>query len=206
MPAALPTINAWSVDVTNIFLNWQYVNKSTTQYYNLYGSSTWNGSYTKMIGNISNYPSKDLAAGSVLVQVPRAEFSIATSQPWFFKVTSVSNGVESSLSASPFLAVDALDTVYRERWTDDDSPVYKNLVIVVSGSNFPVSIKEQLGRDANYMTVSTTATVTMAINSQYNDLITITTTTPFTIPRHDLRIDSLWFNGSATVTIFVSGN
>lgn len=203
---ALPRINVWSCDVNNIYLIWQATQKSTIAYWNLYGCSTYGGVYTKMIGNISN-DEAPLTPGSVLTQVNRTKFSIATTQPWFFKITSVTTGgVESTLSASTAYAVDALDAVYRERWTDDDSPVYKNIVVSTSGTNFLVDVHDQLGRDANFIQVSTTATVTMAINSQYNDTVTITSAAPFLLPRHALRVDSLYFNGSATVTIFVSGN
>ena len=105
---SLPQINLWSVDTTNIFLNWSATNRSTIVTYNLYGSATVNGSYTLKQGYITNSPAS-LTPGSVLVTVSRASLSIGATDGYFFKITSVdTSNAESSLSASPLYAVEPL--------------------------------------------------------------------------------------------------
>jgi len=203
--ATLPEINVWSVDSSNIILSWKSQFKSSYKSFNLYGCSTYNGVYTLVQSYIPNVASS-MAPGSVLVTVSRSALGIASSQPYFFKITSINfSNSESSISASPFVAVDAADDVFRNRVSDNNNPVYKFFTVSSTGTPTFIDVQRQLGRLANYLKVITTGNITVQINSPQNDSITVTSTAPLEILKSTLTIESLYITGSATVTVLVTG-
>jgi len=125
----------------------------------------------------------------------------------FFKITSVDpSGVESSVGSSPFVSVDSLDDVFKERLTDDDNPVYKNIPKTISGAtDTEINISQLLGRDANYMEVTTDAEFTLRLNSKFNDPVTVTAAKGLLIRRNVLRINKVFVSGTATFNLFVTG-
>lgn len=217
----IPNINIWSVDPTNIFLNWQIVTPDVIQSYNLYGSPAYNGTYTLLQTMIPNGPpartsfAYSMAPGSVLVKIVRSLYTIAVDQPYFFKITSIINGVESAVSDSNFVSVDPLD-VYKERRADDFNPVYKNIaVLVLNGTTEQfVDIERILDRQANFVQIRSDQPIVVRWNSSWNDPIDIPATSaaiPYVqFDRRAITIKSAYIDNTsgsdATVSIFVSGN
>lgn len=207
---AIPRINVWSVDSENIYLNWRVQDFSDIMSWNLYGDPTTTVT-TKRIGEIPNIvTNKNVAAGVVLQKVSRVDFSIDPSQPFFFKITSVDpSGIESNLVDSLFVSVDSLDDVFKERTTDDDNPVYKNIIKSFGVTTDElVNVNQLLGRDANYMEVTTSADFTLKINSAFNDGILVTAANGLLLRRNVLRINRVFAtigSGTADVNFLVTG-
>jgi len=209
---ALPQINVWSVDQNSIFLNWPVQDISTVNKYNLYGSASTAGPFTLRIANIPNIvTNRTVAAGAVLVEVSRTDFSIDPSQPFYFKITSIDpSDVESSLGLSPFVSVDSLDDIFKQRLTDDDNPVYKNIMDTVDTGDVDkeIDINQLLGRDANYIEIKTDNDFSVKLNSKFNDPISVSSATGFLLRRQTLRINTIFVSGggaNAAAEIFVSG-
>lgn len=207
----IPNINVWSVDSDYIILVWKVQERDTIKSYNLYGSATSAGVYTLVEGSIPNV-AHPLSPNSVLVKISRASISLAADAPYFFKITSVSmNNTESNLAASVFVAVDALDDVFRNRWTDDNSPVYKSaaLSLTHTTTNFEYDVVKLLGRQANYLRIETSHDVSLRINSTSNDAVIVSSTHPFLPDRGAISASKLFFStidGNATINLFISGN
>lgn len=206
-------ISVYQVDSASIYLMWPVDNTGTVSTWNLYGSSTYNGTYTLIETNIPNYANSVVAPGSVFVSLTRAALSIADDQPFFFAITSVSpQGAESSLDTTQFKAVDALESVIRERMMDNINPVYKNVTVsVASGANGQfVDLERILGREASYLRISTDQDVLVALNSSTNDQILVrSSTSPFILAKSDLGVKSAYLtfvSNTASVTFFVSGD
>lgn len=207
----IPNINVYSVDDENIILVWKAVERDTVKSWNLYGSATSGGSYTAVESYIPNL-AHPMSPGSVMAKVSRDSLSLAADAPYFFKITSVDmSNAESTLGDSPFVSVDALDDVFRNRWTDDNSPVYssKTLSLTHTVTNQLFDVIQILGRQANYLRIHTTHDIKVRLNSQSNDEILVTSNTPFMPDRHTIAVSSLYVStvaSNATVQIFVSGN
>ena len=210
---ALPEINVYQVDSESIMLNWKVQDVDTVKTWNLYSSSTYNGVYTLLQSKIPNMViRKDIAPGAVFVILKRAALGITASAPIYFKITSVSPAnVESSVASSNFVAVDALDDVNRNRMADNTNPVYKNITMTVASGelNKFVDVVRILGREANYVKVTSDVSVSVKFNSANNDAVTVNPTPPFELPKGDLGVSAIYLSfvaATANVNIFVSGN
>jgi len=217
----LPNINVWHVDPTNIFLNWKIVTPDVVQAYNLYGAPAYDGVYTLLQPSIPNGPpakgsfAANMAPGSILAKIVRANYGIALDQPYFFKITSLINGVESAIADSNYVSVDPLD-VYKNRMSDDFNPVYKNIaVIVLNGTTEQfVDIERILDRQANFVQIRSDQPIVIRWNSAWNDPIKIAASTaslPYVqFDRRAITIKSAYIDNTsgsdAHVQIFVSGN
>lgn len=207
----IPNVNVWSVDSEHIFLNWKVQERDSIKAYNLYGCSTSGGSYTLVEGSVPNV-AHPMSPGSVLVKVSRADLSLSADAPYYFKITSIDmEDNESSLASSSFVSVDALDDVFRNRFTDDNSPVYssKTLSLTHTVTNQLFNVVQILGRQANYLRITTNHDITVRINSPNNDPILVTSTTPFLPDKQSITAATLYFStvsNNATVQVFVSGN
>lgn len=212
MAITLPEINIWDMTSTNIVLTWPAVNRSDTLYYKLYGCATYSGAYTLVQDKISNIADAR-SPGSVMVILTRAALSIASDQPYFFKITSVNfSAVESSIGSSNFVSVDA-SGVYRARVQDDRNPVYKNFNLSIPNGTTAqlVDVKRVLGREANFVEITTDNAIKVQFNSNTNDLRAVTATVPFeSASNGTLVVTSIYVSNTsgstATVQIFVSGN
>lgn len=206
----IPNINVYSVDSGNIILVWKAVDRDTVKTWNLYGCATSGGSYA-LIESLPNM-AHPMSPGSVMAKVSRTALSIAADAPYFFKITSTNmSDVESSLGSSSFVSVDALDDVFRNRWSDDNSPVYssKTLSLVHTVTNQLFDVVQILGRQANYLRVLTDKDITIRLNSPSNDPILVTSTTPFIPDRQSIAVSSIYISTvsqNASVQVFVSGN
>jgi len=207
----IPNVNVWSVDSDYIILVWKVKERDTFKSYNLYGCTTSGGSYSLVEGSIPNV-ANPMSPGSVLVKISRSALSLAADAPYFFKITSVDmSDSESDIDDSEFISVDALDDVFRNRWADDNSPVYKSatLSLAHSATNVEYDIVQLLGRQANCLRIETTKNVSVRINSTNNDAILITDAHPFLPDRGAILASKLFFttvSENATVNVFVSGN
>jgi hypothetical protein len=207
----IPNVNVWSVDSEHIYLNWKVQDRDTIKAYNLYGCDTSGGSYTLVQESVPNN-ANPMSPGSVLAKVSRSDLSITADAPYFFKITSIDmEGSESSIASSDFVAVDALDDVFRNRWTDDNSPVYssKTVTLAHTTTNQLFNVVQILGRQANYMRITTSKDITIRINSPSNDPILVTKEMPFFPDKHAISASSIYFSTvseNATVQVFVSGN
>lgn len=206
----IPNINVYSVDSENIILVWKSVDRDTVKSWNLYGSATSGGSYT-LVEALPNM-AHPMSPGSVMSKVSRDSLSLASDAPYYFKLTSTNmSGTESSLASSPFVSVDALDDVFRNRYTDDNSPVYssKTLSLVHTVTNQLFDVVQILGRQANYLRVLTDKDITVRLNSPSNDPILVTSTSPFIPDRQSISVSSIYVSTvsqNASVQVFVSGN
>jgi hypothetical protein len=211
MPITIPEINVWDVTSQNIGLTWSMSNRSDTQYYNLYGCATYNGVYALVQSNIPNV-ADPRTPGSVYVNVVRSAAGIATDQPYYFKITAVDfSGSESAVAASNFVSVDPHD-VYRAREQDDRNPVYKSLTLAVPTgmTNMFVDVKRILGREADYIKITTDQNISVKFNSSTNDAVPVDSTSPFIILQWTLVVTSIYVTNSsgstANITILVTGN
>lgn len=210
---AIPEISVYTVDSSNIILNWTVDKSGTVRTWNLYQSATYNGTYTLVQSNIPNcVTNKNIAGGAVFVQISRAALGIATDAAVFFKITSVdATGAESALSSSNFKSVDALEDIYRERMCDDVNPVYKSVAvtIIAGNANIFVDLQRILGREANYTRITTDNDVLVRFNSSSNDTVLVRSTAPLILDKNDLAVKSAYLSyvtATANVTIFVSGD
>jgi hypothetical protein len=202
---ALPKINLWSDDSTQIRLVWNS-NPATDGIYafNLYGCATYNGTYTLLQSHIPNSPNK-LTPGSVLVSILRSSIPINTDQPYYFTITSLtSTGTESA--QGPFIAVDALADVFKERINDAYNPVYKDIIIPMCGGIMCTNIEQLLGRPANYVEVYSATATFITFNSSTNDQIPIAAGVRRKFDRQTITVSSICVGpGSGNVEVFVSG-
>jgi len=210
---AIPEISVYQVDSTNIILNWAVDKTGSVYSWNLYGSGTYNGTYTIRQTKIPNVVTKkDICPGNVFAVIPRASLGIASDAPMYFKITSVAkNGTESTLANSKFVAVDALDDVIRNRMSDNINPVYKSVTVaIVSGNtNIFVDLQRILGREASYTRITTDNDVFVKFNSSANDNVLVRSSTPLILEKGDLAVKSAYLtfiSANANVTIFVSGD
>jgi hypothetical protein len=207
----IPNINVWSVDSDYIILVWKVQDRDTIKSYNLYGCATSAGVYTLVEGSVPNV-AHPMSPNSVMVKISRASISLAPDAPYFFKITSVDiGGVESNIASSEFISVDALDDVFRNRWTDDNSPVYKSATIALTHTtaNYEYDVVQLLGRQANYLRIETSQEVSLRINSTSNDPILVSDKHPFIPDRGAISASKLFFStvgGNATINLFISGN
>lgn len=207
----IPNVNVWSVDSEHIYLNWKVQDRDSVRSYNLYGCDTSGGSYALIEAGIPNIVNP-MTPGSVLVKVSREALEIDEDAPYFFKITSIGmSGSESALVDSEFVSVDALDDVFRNRWTDDNSPVYTSRTLSLTHTvvNSSFNVVQLLGRQANYMKITTNHDITVRINSPSNDPILVTASNPFIPDRHAISASVLYFStvsNNATVQVFLSGN
>jgi hypothetical protein len=207
----IPNINVYSVDSKNIILVWKSQDKDTVKSWNLYGCATATGSYALVEGYIPNM-AHPMSPGSCMAKVSRQALSLGSDAPYFFKLTSVDmSGTESNIASSAYVSVDALDDVFRNRFTDDNSPVYssKSVSLNHTVTNQLFDVVQILGRQANYIRVLTSHDVSIKLNSQSNDSILVSSNSPFIPDRQSIAVSSIYLstvNGNATVQIFVSGN
>ena len=194
-------------------MNWPVDKTGSVYSWNLYGSSTYGGAYTLVQSRIANcVTKKDIGPGAVMAVIPRTALSLAADAPYYFKITSVAkNGTESLIASSKFVAVDALDDIVRNRQTDNNNPVYRSIVqaIAAGNTNIFVDIQRILGREANYVRVTTDNDVTIKFNSSANDALVVRSTAPLILEKGDLAVRSAYLSfvsANANVTIFVSGN
>lgn len=197
----LPEINVYAVNSKEILLNWFVVDDYAT--FNLYGCATFGGSYTLIEENIPNV-SHAITPQAVLTKVLRSTLGIESDAPYYFKITGVDvAGNESDINDSLATSVDALDTINNNRMTDDNAPVYKSIIFSVTGTDQLVDVTRQLGRHANYCKIVLSGgSATVKFNSKENDAVPL----PVELPQHALVIDKMYFSGSASVQIFVTGN
>jgi hypothetical protein len=207
----IPNINVWSVDSDYIILVWKVQDRDTIKSYNLYGCATSGGVYTLVEGSVPNV-AHPMSPNSVMVKISRSSISLAADAPYFFKITSVDmSGVESNIASSEFISVDALDDVFRNRWTDDNSPVYKSVTIALTHAttNYEYDVVQLLGRQANYLRIETSHSVSLRINSTSNDSVLVSDKHPFIPDRGAISVSKLFFStvgGNATINVFISGN
>lgn len=212
---ALPEIRIWSMDKNTIYLNWKCEIPNGFQSFNLYGCPNYDGVYTLFQEKIANI-SHPLSPGCVMAKVVKADYGIASDQPYFFKITSIdANNVESNIANSNFISVDPLD-VYKHRLSDDFNPVYKNIALtVLNGTTLQfVDIERLLDRQANFVQIRTDQDIKIRWNSSFNDPINIsasTTSEPFQqFDRRAITIKSAYIDNTsgsdALVELFVAGN
>lgn len=213
---ALPEINVFSVDQENIYLNWKVKDADVVQSYNLYGCATYAGVYTLIQAKVPN-TAHPISPSNVLAKVVRATAAIAVDQPYFFKITSINGaGVESNIATSKFISVDSLDDIFKQRVSDDNNPVYKNITLSIPGGTVKqfVDIERILGRDANFVQIRTSLALGVRWNSGFNDPVTIAASSAsapyYQLDKQALLIKSAYIDnpagGAATVEILVSGN
>lgn len=210
MPVTLPEINVWDMTADEIALSWRAANRSDTKSYKLYGSATYNGTYNLIQEAIPNR-AHALTPGSVLVRLKRSDLGIAADAPFYFKISSVDfSDVESS--QGNLASVDAF-AIYRARVQDDRNPVYKNFVLSIptGTTNQLVDVKRVLGREADFIQITSDVEIQVRFNSSANDVRKVTSAVPFTSASNGtIVVTSVYVSNAsgstANVQIFVSGN
>lgn len=211
--ATIPALYDYEVTPDQILLTWVADYKSTNIKYNLYGSSTFDGTYTAIAG-YQNMPNREdfRTPGSNLAIINRSTLGIGPKDPYFFKITAIDpSGVESFVVDSEFLAVDALDDFYRNRRSDDRNPVYKNIVVGVGGGDVDkeIPVAQILGREANYIKLTSTADCYVAFNDARNDKLLLKANVVYELWKDAIVVTSAYFTfitSTASVEVFVSGN